>query len=49
MKLMIKRWENCMTLLQTKINKIVDKVLKQDMDNKVRILKDKVNGDFLDW
>lgn len=38
-----------MTLLQTKINKIVDKVLKQDMDNKVRILKDKVNGDFLDW
>lgn len=46
---MIKRWENCMTLLQTKINKIVDKVLKQDMDNKVRILKDKVNGDFLDW
>jgi len=38
-----------MTSLQTKINKIVDKVLKQDMDKKVRILKEKVNGDFLDW
>ena len=49
MKLMIKRWENYMTSLQTKISRIVDKVLKQDIDRKVRMLEGKVNGDFLNW
>ena len=38
-----------MISLQTKISKIVDKVLKQDIDRKVRMLKGKVNGDFLNW
>ena len=38
-----------MTSLQTKINRIVDKVLKQDMDRKVKMLEGKVNGDFLNW
>ena len=38
-----------MTSLQTKISRIVDKVLKQDIDRKVRMLEGKVNGDFLNW
>lgn len=38
-----------MISLQTKINKIVDKILKQDIDRKVRMLGEKVNGDFLNW
>lgn len=38
-----------MISLQTKISRIVDKVLKQDIDRKVRMLEGKVNGDFLNW